>query len=206
MGAWEILQFLYPNLGAAGTRPLHPQAFANYLYEERYFALGVPENDVSDVVVARAVSSLLAIAADAEAEAKVKKILTDSHASIARLAVEKMRQHRRGLIGSDPSVSGLVAFLHGEYLRLEPDKDEPDSPFDLVFDWLSDEVVRGYASSEFDRDSLVQSFGEETMLGVLLRASAPFGSSRDTNLAAMLSDFADHFLRELDKPGISALE
>lgn len=206
VGAWEVLRFLFPNLGADAARPLHPQAFANYLYEERYFTLGVPENDVSDVVVARAVSSLLTINADAEAEAKVKKILTDSHASIARIAVEKMRLHRRGLIASDPSVSGLVAFLHGEYLRLEPDKDEPDSPIDLVFDWLSDEVVRGYASSEFDRDGLIQSFGEETMLRVLLRASAPFGSSRDTNLAAMLSDFAEHFLRELDKPGISALE
>lgn len=206
VGAWEVLQFLYPSLGAGGPRPLHPQAFANYLYEERYFTLGVPENDVSDVVVARAVSSLLAVSDDAEAEAKVKKILTDSHASIARLAVEKMRLHRRGLIGGAPSVGGLTAFLHDEYLRLEPDRDEPDSPIDLVFDWLSDEIVRGYATSEFDRDRLIQSFGEETMLGVLLRASAPFGSSRDPDLEAMLADFADHFLRELDKPGSSALE
>lgn len=205
-GAWEVLQFLFPNLRGDGSRPLHPQAFANYLYEERYFTLGVPDNDVSDVVVARAVSSLLAIAEDAAAVAKVKKTLTDSHASIARLAVEKLRSHRRGLIGSDPSVGGLVAFLHGEYLRLESDRDEPDSPIDLVFDWLSDEIVRGYATSEFDRDSLIQCFGEETMLGVLLRASAPFGNSRDTNLAAMLADFADHFLRELDKPGTFALE
>lgn len=205
-GAWEVLQFLYPNLGGDGSRPLHPQAFADYLYEERYFTLGVPENDVSDVLVARAVSSLLAIAANAGAEAEVKKILTDSHASITRLAITKMRRHRSRLIGSDNPIGRLVAFLHGEYLRLEPEKDQPDSPVDLVFDWLSEEVVRGYVSSEFDRDGLVQRFGEEIILGVLLRASAPFGSSRDTNVAAMLSDFADHFLRELDEPGVIALE
>lgn len=205
-GAWEVLQFLYPNLGVGNSRPLHPRAFANYLYEERYFTLGVPDNDVSDVVVARAVASLLSIAVDAEAEANLKQILTDTHPSTARLGVEKMRSHRQGLIGSSSSVSGLVTFLHGEYVRLEPGKDEPDSPIDLVFDWLSDEIVRGYADAEFGRDDLIESFGEETMLGVLLRASAPFGSSRDANLAAMLADFADHYLRELDKPGISALE
>jgi hypothetical protein len=202
--AWAMIQFLYPDIRETSSRPLHPQAFANQLYQERYFSLGVPDNDVSDVLAARAVSSWIGIRADNDAEATISKILSDSHASIARLAVEKMRSHRRGM--NAVSVKGLVDFLHREHLRLQSGADDTESAADLVFDWLTEEVVNGYEDSEYDRDGLITAFGEEVMLGVLLRATSAIRSRRDANLSAMLSDFADYFLRNLMSPGASALE
>lgn len=204
-GAWDVIRYLYPSLRPKSGPSLHPQAFADPLYEERYFTLGVPENDVSDVLVARAVSSWLGQEPDPESEAKVRDTLANSHPSIARLLLEKLRTRRRTKLGQPGPVRPLVDFLNAEYVRNQPSKDQPDSPFELIVDWLSDEVVRGYSASEFGRADLVSWLGEETALELVGRATAPPSSGRDPQLRTILGDFTSQIGVELSRPGIAGL-
>ena len=205
-GIWDVLTYLYPSLRANPRAPLHAQAFADPLYEERYYSLGVPENDVSDVLVGRAISSWLGIEHHPSAEHDVALILAESHGSIARLAIEKLRAHRRKTLPTGAPVGRLVRFLHAEYSRSEASKNEPDSPAEPLIDWLVDEVVRGYASSEFDHDGLIQLLGEQLALEVVLLATASFGSARNPDSSRILADFAARVRGELEEPGSAGLE
>ena len=205
-GAWESVRFLFPDIRISGRGPLHPQAFSDSRYTERYYSLGVPENDVSDVMVSRAMLSLLGREPDEGAERSVSKVLTTAHPSIARLAFEKLRERRRALLDGNDRVAKLVAFLLYEYRRVEPSKNEPESSLDIIIDWLSDEVLHGYSAGEFSRGELLSLFGEELSLHILLRATAYWGSSRDKQNQTILADFGDYFLETLSVDGWSALE
>lgn len=205
-GAWESICFLFPAVRASHRDPLHPQAFSDSRYTERYYSLGVPENDVSDVMVSRTISSLLGREPDDEAEATFSETLTTAHPSVARLAFVKLHEHRRTLLDGNDRVARLVAFLLSEYRRVEPNRNHPESSLDVIFDWLSDEVLRGYSAGEFTRRDLVELLGEELSLGVLLRVSASWGSTRDKRTQSMLADYADHFLQAFEEDGRCALE
>lgn len=205
-GAWESVRFLFPDVRASQRNSLHPQAFSDSRYTERYYSLGVPENDVSDVTVSRAIASLLGREPDDEAEAALSEMSITAHPSVARLAFEKLRERRRALLDGNDRVAKLVAFLLSEYRRVLPSRNNPESSLDVVFDWLSDEVVRGYRAGEFSRGELLELFGEELSLSILLQVSRAWGSSRDESIEAMLADFADHFLDALAVDCRSALE
>lgn len=205
-GVWDVICFLYPSLRPKSGRSLHPQAFADPLYEERYFTLGVPQNDVSDVLVARAVSSWLRQEPDPEAEAKVKDTLKTSHPSIARLMLQKLRARRLTQLHLTAPVRPLLEFLNDERVRNQPRQDQPESPFELIMEWQSEEFVRGYSASEFSREDLVGWLGEETALELVGRATAPFSSGRSPELRAVLSDFVSQILTDLSRPGIAGLE
>lgn len=179
-GAWESVRFLFPHVRAARHSPLYPQAFSDSRYTERYYSLGVPANDVSDVMVSRAISSLLGREPDDTAEAAISKVLiTAAHPSLARLTFDKLRERRRMLLNGKDLVANLVTFLLSEYKRVEPSRNDPESSLDVIFDWLSDEVLRGYSAGEFNRGDLLEIFGEELSLGILIKISSPWGSSRD---------------------------
>jgi hypothetical protein len=205
-GAWESVRFLFPDVRASHRGPLHPQAFSNSRYTERYYSLGVPENDVSDVMVSRAILSLLGREPDDGAEAAVSGLFIHAHPSVARLAFEKLRERRRALLDGNDRVANLVTFLLSEYKRVEPSRNDPESSLDVIFDWLSDEVLHGYSAGEFSRGELLKLFGEELSLGILRQVSVSRGSSRDERTQAILADFADHFLDALAVDGRSALE
>ena len=205
-GAWESVRYLFPNVRASHSGPIHPQAFSDSRYTERYYSLGVPENDVSDVMVSRAILSLLGREPDEGAEMAISKVLTNTHPSMARLAFEKLRERRRAILDGNDRVTKLVIFLLSEYRRAEPSRNESDSSFDVIFDWLSDEVIRGYSEGEFSRGELLELLGEELSIDILLRVSAYWGSSRDKRTQTILADFGDHFLETLAVDGRSALE
>ncbi|MPT13534.1 MAG: hypothetical protein E2601_01265 [Microbacterium sp.] len=205
-GAWDAIRFLYPSLRPKSGRSLHPQAFADPLYEERYFTLGVPENDVSDVLVARAVSSWLGQKPDPESEAKVKDTLTTSHPSIARLMLQKLHKRRLTQLHLTAPVRPLLDFLNDERVRNRPSQDQPESPFELIMDWQSDELVRGYSASEFGREDLMDWLGEEAALELVGRATAPPSSGRNPELRAVLNDFVSQIVTDLSRPGIAGLE
>lgn len=205
-GAWESIRFLFPSVRTSRRDPLHPQAFSDGNYTERYYSLAVPENDVSDVMVSRAISSLLGRKPDDEAETAISKLFTTAHPSVARLAMEKLRDRRRAMLDGNDRVGRLLTFLLSEYRRCEPTRNDSDSSLDVIFDWLSDEVLRGYDTTDFNRDNLLQLLGEELSLMVLLRLSNYWGSIRDERTQALLTDFADHFLRTLTAEDRSALE
>lgn len=205
-GAWESVCFLFPDVQDSRRRPVHPQAFSDSRYSERYYSLGVPENDVSDVMVSRAISSLLGRESDDEAEAALSKIAITAHPSVARLAFEKLRERRRALLDGNDQVTKLVAFLLSEYRRLQDSRNDPESAIDVMFDCLSDETLRGYSAGEFSRGELLKLFGEDLFLAVLQRVGMSWGSSRDERIEKMLADFANHFLDALESEGKSALE
>lgn len=205
-GAWETICFLFPDTRSSRQGSVHPQAFSNAGYLERYYSLGVPENDVSDVLVARAVKSLLDREPDSEAEATVLNKISTGHPTVARVFVEKLRDYRKTLLGEPDKVAKIVRFLFSEYKRVEPRRYDPGSSLDITFDWLSDEVFRGYTGGEFTREVLIELFGEELALSLLLRVSWSLGSSHDERMKEMLSDFADYFLDALAGEGVSALE
>lgn len=205
-GAWESVRFLFPEVRASQRNQLHPQAFSDGRYTERYYSLGVPENDVSDVMVSRAISSLLGREPNDGAEGAVSELFIAAHPSVARLAFEKLRERRRALLDGNDRVTKLVTFLLSEYRRVEHSRNDPESSLDVIFDWLSDEVLRGYSTGEFSRGELLKLFGEELSLDILLQVSASWGSSRDERTQAILADFADHFLDALAVDGRSALE
>ena len=205
-GAWESVCFLFPDLRISRREPLHSQAFSDSRYTERYYSLGVPENDVSDVMVARAISSLLGRVPDDGTEASILEIFAISHPSIARLALDKLRDHRRALLSGNDSVRNLVRFLFSEYKRVEPSRNEPDSSLDIIFDWLSDEVLRGHGAGEFTREEIFSLFGEELSLAIIARVSGAWGSGRDARTQAMLADFVAHFLDAFAVEGRSSLE
>jgi hypothetical protein len=160
-GAWASVRFLFPDVRASQRGPLHPQAFSDSRYTERYYSLGVPENDVSDVMVSRAISSLLGKEPDDDAEAAVSEMFITAHPSVARLAIEKLRERRRSLLDGNDRVAKLVTFLLSEYRRVLPSRNDPESSLDVIFDWLSDEVLHGYSAGEFGRGELLELFGEE---------------------------------------------
>jgi hypothetical protein len=93
-----------------------------------------------------------------------------------------------------------------EYRRVHESQNDADSAYDIVVNWLSDEVLRGYSSGEFSRKRLLELLGEELSLGILLRVGASFGRNREERIQAMLTDFAEHFLDAFEADGRSALE
>lgn len=205
-GAWGSVSFLFPQTRALYGEPLHPQAFSSSNYMERYYSLGVPENDVSDVMVSRAISSLLGRAPDEESEAAVLKVLSTAHSSTARLAIEKLRERRRSVLDDKDSLAKLIQFLLSEYKRAESSRHDPESSLDVIFGWLSDEVLRGYNAGQFSREELLKLFGEETSLSILLKVDTLRVSSRDERTKKIMADFADHFLDPLVADSKSALE
>lgn len=205
-GALETITFLFPALRSERSVPLHQQAFANQLYMERYYSLGVPENDVSDVKVSKALSSLLGGKPEVAAEREISALLESAHPSVARLAVDKLRAHRARTLSPTDKVTPLVKFILRHHTQHLPSREQPDSPADALFHWLADETLRGYSSSEFDRATLLELFGDEMSLGLLLRISAPFGSKSDSSISKMLADFAQYVAEQISQPGADSLE
>jgi len=188
-GAWEALVFLFPNLASDGSMPVHPQAFADPVYEERYFSLGVPSNDLSDVLGRRALRSLLGISDDTTAEGEVSTQLLRAGLAAVRQFVNRLWQ-QRGELGDAHPVLRLVEFLRELEVAFQDTRDDPDSPADLLFDWLGREVLRGYSAAEFDRAGLFELFGEKDALKIVMRAISGPGASKDERKALMLADFA----------------
>lgn len=205
-GAWESIRFLFPNVRVSHRGLLHPQAFADSNYTERYYSLNVSGNDVSDVIVSRAIMSLLGRQPDIDAEAAISTVFIAAQASVARLALEKLRNRRRALLNENDQVGKLVTFLLSQYERVEPSRNDLDSSLDVLFDWLAEEALRGYNKGEFDRDEILQLMGEKLSLMILLRLSAHGGSDSDERTQALLIDFADHFLDAFTNDDKSALE
>ncbi len=140
------------------------------------------------------------------AETAVLETITTAHPSIARLAFNKLREHRRTLLGGNDAVEKLVMFLLVEYKRVESSRNDRESTVDIILDWLSDEVLRGYGAGEFTRDGLLERFGEDLCFDILRQVGASWGSIRDENTKAILADFTGHFVDALAGEGRSALE
>lgn len=200
-GAWETIEFLFPTLRDSAA-VLHKQAFADYLYTERYYSLGVASNDVSDVLVDAAMASLLGRDSPGKPELELARIIDGSHASIARLAVEKSINHLRMLRGDNQAGPSLVNYVRSRWEIQAPTAGEPNSPASKLFEWFANEVLRAYSSGELDRTQILDAYGEETALSLLLNMGTPYGSRGDSRVRAVLDDFADHFLDQLQDPNV----
>ncbi|MFT4470827.1 P-loop NTPase fold protein [Arthrobacter sulfonylureivorans] len=211
-GAWESVRFLFPKLQDWRNinKPPHPQAFSDSRYSERYYSLGVPEDDISDVIVSRAIAWLMGVEPDDAAEEALSKISSSAHPSIARLAFEKLREHRQAYLqgfADGHRVTKLVTFLLSEYRRLEDSRNDPETAVDLIFDWLAAETLLGFSTGELTRGQLLELFGEDLCLTILHAINRPLLAGQDThNVEKMLLDFANHFLDALDSQEKTALE
>lgn len=205
-GVWATLQFLFPGLTSSMRSPLHDKAFADVAYSERYFSLGVASNDVSDVLIERVVASLVLDRRDETAENELTRLLREAHPSVARLAVRKARTQRQREKAHGHSVAQLVAYLTDRWRDAKPTAGSTDSPAQDLFEWLADEIVVAYASGEVDRGRILDEFGEEAALGLLLEVSAPLSAKRDETINRMLEDFAAFFSAQIAAPGAAALE
>ncbi|WP_168429454.1 MULTISPECIES: KAP family P-loop NTPase fold protein [unclassified Microbacterium] len=205
-GAWAAVRFLYPGLRAEGAM-LHPRAFADERYQERYYSLGVPENDVSDVLIARVMRSLVGTSREAVADSAVASIFGAAQPSVVRIAVRKLREERSRTLRPDDRVADLITFLFARYVEAEPRRAHPDSSADDLLTWLSEEVCRGYSRGEFDRDRMLQVFGEVHALSIFMRAQALQKEGRSLDGATLLLvDVAGHLADGLAAPGAIAGE
>ncbi|WP_162243035.1 KAP family P-loop NTPase fold protein [Microbacterium sp. Root322] len=199
-GVWPILVFLFPSLDSAQPMSLHPQALADPVYEERYFSLGIPSNDLSDVLGRRALRSLLEQAEDQIAESQVLTQIKSVELVAVRVFLNRLWQQRTEM-GDTQQVSRLVSFLQALQIAFEPTRGDSDSPVDLIFEWLGREVLRGYSSGEFNRVQLLERFGEGDALKVVMRAISVPGASKDARKARLLADFAQFSSDSLARPG-----
>gem|GEM_PF-5025050 len=117
-------------------------------------------------------------------------LIESAQPSVAGLAVTKLQAERMRTARDNDQVGRLVHFLYGQYLRVEPTSGTPDSYASRLFYWLADEVLRGYASSELDRATVLERFGEEMAMGLVSNAVSGWGSNKDSRRMRMLKDFA----------------
>lgn len=190
-GAWAAISFLYPSV-RGDSSATHPRAFSDPAYQERYYSLLVPENDVSDILVGRAIDSFVQRSEDPEAEQQLTAIIESVHTSLARLAITKLEAERRRTLSEREAVGKLVDFLHTQYARVESTSAEPDSYATSLLYWLAEEVLRGYTSDELDRTIILEKFGEDTALDIVSRAVSGWGSNNDPRRKRMLADFAKY--------------
>lgn len=200
-GAWAAIGFLFPGLSSSTPGFRHPQAFSDPQYQERYYSLGVPGNDVSDLLIARTAKSFVSQRLDEDAEQAFAAILDGAHPSVARLAIKKLDAERSRTAESGDNVMRLIEFLSQYYERFKPTESDAGSPAAPVFALLGEEVLRGYSVGQIDRGWLLQLLGESRAFDLVLDVASGWGSNRDDRKVALLKDFMQFAVESLSKPG-----
>lgn len=194
--AWAVLKYLYPNLSRQGTKEPREQAFSDPMYEERYFSLGVPENDVSDLLVQRALRSLASEAEDKAAEADLARVILERHESVGRLAIRKVRQQQAVIFGPDTTRRRLVEFANTLAGTLRRDASKEDLT-DAIETWLAVELFESYRDGQLDRATTFDLLGEDRLLDSLLRLSSMYSRRSDEEFRNYLKDLTDTYFSDV---------
>ncbi|MFF2276785.1 P-loop NTPase fold protein [Agromyces sp. NPDC058126] len=106
----KVLSFLFPtvHVGGLSYHEQHPRGLADEKYVQRYFVLGIPDDDVSDVLVERALSCLEGGEPDGQPLVELTAVLDDGDDQRSALAAEKAMASR--LRSSKPSIA-IVRFV-----------------------------------------------------------------------------------------------
>jgi KAP family P-loop domain len=200
-----VLSILFPGIKSPGLLYFreHPKALSNDLYFQRYFILGVAEDDVEDQLVASAIDRIVQGDFEHANVIRYTEIVDGADDQRSALALEKSQSYRSGT-DSSPSRE-LVQFLF-ERLRKRSDEDEGyASPRRVLLRWLESEVYPALARGQLNGADLLRGLSPEGVLSFIGRTVA-HSRMPDQELRSTLGDLDQYFFNILENELESTLD
>jgi hypothetical protein len=198
----SVLSFLFPEvlLNGYSYNAEHERALSNDNYFQRYFVLGVADDDIEDALVETAVEKILHGTPAVDEVARLAVTLDSHDAQLAALAYEKCEKLRPR--GVDPSVA-LVEFLLHRIQHRRGEEASSLSPAAVLWRWFTKEMFSAMTHDLVDMNQVLTWLGEDETVWLLMRIQ------RDRNNPAnqiirIFKDFAVHYRQQilLGLPGI----
>lgn len=167
--AKALLSSLFPGIQAPGLLMFreHPLALSNDLYFERYFILGIAEDDVEDRLISNAVIRIIQGDLEQGDVSVFAAIIDSTDAQRAALALEKGHQFRGGETGGSPA---LVRFLL-DRLAARPEEDDYfASPKRALRRWLDAELLIALKSENLTIIDLQGIMSSKELLSFIVRS------------------------------------
>jgi len=187
-----ILSSLFPGIRAPGLLFFrdHRLALSNDFYFQRYFILGIAEDDIEDRLVSGAISRIIQGELEHPDVANYAEVLDAGDTQLSALALEKGEKFRSGQTAGSPE---LVRFLLS---RLEARQDEDEwfaSPTRALWRWLESEVFLALGHGNFTTAELQEAMSPEDLLSFIVRSIANHRVP-DEEVRSALGDLNDLFL------------
>ncbi len=193
----KLLSFLYSAVNAYGMSHFvaHERALSDDNYFGRYLLLAMPENDVSDSLVERALQSLLAGTPDEQSESLADII--DGDAERANLALVKVGKLRRP---ASPTSRTLIDFLAARMLARQADMPGVGAPRNSLRVWAAQECGRALRHGIASATDEVDWFGEEESFTIarFIARDPEFRSDKKSLLKGFAEYWAAQVLTRLE--------
>lgn len=200
-----VLSSLFSGIKSPGVLYFrdHSKALSNDLYFQRYFILGVAEDDVEDQLIASAIDRIVQSDFEHANVIRYTEIVDGADDQLSALALEKSQSYRSGT-DSSPSRE-LVQFLF-ERLKERSGEDEGyASPRRVLWRWLESEAYPALAGGQLNTADLLQGLSTEGVLSFIGRSVAN-GRVPDDVIRSRLDPIADHFFNVLENELESTLD
>lgn len=191
--AWEAIQFLFGSTFQFDVPPERKARMRTPRYFQRYFLLGLAEDDVSDTRITTAVDQILSGSAEAPEVATLTEIVLAADGERASLALQTGREARRDDLPSVPLVDYLWT-LRQNLQRLEKLEDFRQSSLER---WLAREIALVLSHQTFDTTYAVEKFGYK-FLAACARGLGRLNREDDRLVTAAFSQLTELWIRTIE--------
>lgn len=185
----RVLDLLFPgiSLDEVSSHYAHPRSVADEVYFGRYLLLALPEDDVSDELIAAVVDDLV----DRGESERLDELiaLLDGADATANLGYKRAFEHRRD---ASSTSRALVEFLLERVRRRLTDPRIPGSPRTTLTPWLAREVALSVEAGQALATDVIEAVGEVDSFTVIMQFTNVL---RDRDRAKSIArGFADYWL------------
>ncbi|CDQ45519.1 KAP family P-loop NTPase fold protein [Mycolicibacterium neoaurum] len=198
-----ILSGLFPGIQSQGLIFYrdHPLALSNDLYFQRYFIMGIADDDVEDRIIANAITRIVDNDVDQSDVIRFAEIIDGDDLDLAALALEKGAKFRGSHSSGSPK---LVEFLIDRHNANSDGQEGFASPLRALRRWLDSEIMLALTESALTVDRLKSIMAAPD---ILLFATRSIASNRLSSRSPenVVADLGVYFLDILENELLSAL-
>jgi hypothetical protein len=169
--AWNALQFLFPGTGNSSPSNERPGRMRERRYFDRYFLLGLADDDVSDAKTATALQQIIEGEHGLPEVLAFQEIVLGLDAERAALALRVAQQARQS---ESPEVM-LVTWLQAQRTTLLAEGRLADFRQSALERWLGRELAFALAAKALTPQNAVDSFGYEFIIASAYGVRHPGG-------------------------------
>lgn len=169
--AWAALQFLFPGTGSTSPSNERPGRMREPRYFDRYFLLGLADDDVSDAKTATALQQIISEQDGLPEASLLREMVLGLDAERAALALRVAQQARQS---ESPEIT-LVAWLQAQRNALVSEGRLADFRQSVLERWLGRELAFVLAAKAMTPEQAVESFGYEFIIASAYGVRHPGG-------------------------------
>lgn len=185
----RILELMFPGISLTEVSGFyqHTRAVADEAYFGRYLLLALPEDDVSDELVASVLDELVANGESPRAP-ELASVL-DGEDDIANLALSRALKHR---LDSEASSRALLDFVLERVASRRWDPRGPGSPRTTMSPWLAREIALNIEQGQVSAQEVIEAIGEPESSSIVMQFTHALRNRERAKVIA--AGFADYWL------------